>query len=157
MTFFALLVTLLLATGLPGCASTSQSAPRTPLRLPAGVSTLAVKATETGSVAYQRGNFDQARSLFEEAVKEAPQSGEAHYNLGLALYALGESGAARQEFMEAANLAPGHRVIWDSPALRPYGSPDSSVARTAPPPGGAAGGLGGLGGLGGMGRGGYPR
>ncbi len=157
----ALLMTIACVAGVTACASSNKPVPRTPLRLAAGVSTAALSATQTGSAAYDRGDFAQARVSFEEAVKEAPQSGEAHYNLGLALYALGESGHARQEFIQAANLAPGHRVIWDSPALRPYGSPESSMAKSAaPPPGGGAGGrggLGGLGGLGGMGRGGSPR
>jgi hypothetical protein len=43
----------------------------------------------------------------------------------LALNALGDTEQARQQFLEAANLAPGDKVIWDSPALRPFGNPDS--------------------------------
>ena len=64
----------------------------------------------------------------------APTSAEAHYNLGLALFALGESDQAREHFIEAANLAPGDKVIWDSPALRPYGSPDSNIPKQVKDP-----------------------
>ena len=48
---------------------------------------------------------------------------EAHYNLALTLVSQGSREEAEHHFIEAANLAPGHKVIWDSPPLRPYGSP----------------------------------
>jgi tetratricopeptide (TPR) repeat protein len=81
-----------------------------------------VTLTEQGTQAYQARQFDDAKNYFSQAVEAAPQSGPAHYNYALALNALGDSEQARQQFMEAANLAPGDKVIWDSPALRPYGN-----------------------------------
>ena len=84
-----------------------------------------VTLTEQGTQAYQAKQFDDAKNYFSQAVAAAPQSGPAHYNYALALNALGDSEQARQQFMEAANLAPGDKVIWDSPALRPYGNPES--------------------------------
>jgi hypothetical protein len=50
----------------------------------------------------------------------------------LALYALGDTEQARPQFMEAANLAPGDPVIWDSPALRPFGDPKLPNKYTKP-------------------------
>jgi tetratricopeptide (TPR) repeat protein len=84
-----------------------------------------VTLTEQGTQAYQAKQFDDAKNYFSQAVAEAPQSGPAHYNYALALNVMGDAEQARQQFMEAANLAPGDKVIWDSPALRPYGNPES--------------------------------
>ncbi len=90
----------------------------------------AVTLTEQGTQAYQAKQFDDAKNYFSQAVAEAPQSGPAHYNYALALNALGDTEQARQQFMEAANLAPGDKVIWDSPALRPYGNPEAPKKKT---------------------------
>ncbi|MBM4133966.1 MAG: tetratricopeptide repeat protein [Nitrospira sp.] len=92
-------------------------------------STVAVQANEQGTKAYQSRQFDIAKVSFEQTVAAAPDSGEAHYNLGLALFAMGDNDAARDHFIEAANLAPGNKVIWDSPALRQYGNPDSRLPK----------------------------
>ena len=81
--------------------------------------------TEQGTQAYQARQFDDAKNYFSQAVATAPQSGPAHYNYALALNALGDTEQARQQFMEAANLAPGDKVIWDSPALSPFGNVES--------------------------------
>ncbi len=102
---------------------------RAPLPLPMSASTVAVQANEQGTKAYQSRQFDAAKVSFEQTVAAAPDSGEAHYNLGLALFAMGDNDAAREHFIEAANLAPGNKVIWDSPALRQYGSPDPNIRK----------------------------
>ena len=99
--------------------------PLVPLALESGVKPQAVALTDQGAQAYQAGQFDEAKLLFSQAVDAAPQSGPAHYNYALALNALGDTAQARQQFMEAANFAPGDKVIWDSPALRPYGNPEA--------------------------------
>lgn len=85
----------------------------------------AVVLTEQGTQAYQAKQFEDAKKYFEQAVAVVPQSGQAHYNFALALNALGNAEVARQHFLEAANLAPGDQIIWDSPALAPYGDPDT--------------------------------
>lgn len=101
-----------------------------------------------GTAHYQAQRLEPARDEFLIAVKAGPTCAEAHYNLGLALMYLGEKDAARKHFLEAADLAPGHQVIWDSPALRPYGEPQKerkkeTAAERAP---GAFGNRGGDGG-----------
>ena len=85
----------------------------------------AMVLTEQGTQAYQTKQFEDAKKYFEQAVAVVPQSGQAHYNFALALNALGDAEAARRHFLDAANLAPGDQIIWDSPALAPYGDPDT--------------------------------
>ena len=72
---------------------------------------------------YKEHRLEEAKVKFLAAVSDGPKCAEAHYNLGLALSYLGAKDEARGHFLEAANLAPGNQVIWDSPALRPYGEP----------------------------------
>jgi Tfp pilus assembly protein PilF len=110
-------------------ACSHKPAARTPLNLSSRASSTALSYTEQGTRDYQSGRYPEAKTAFELAVKAAPTSGEAHYNLGLTLFALGETEQAREHFIEAANLAPGHKVIWDSPALRPYGSPEPTITK----------------------------
>jgi Tfp pilus assembly protein PilF len=111
------------------CSSKSKAKQLSPLALmEGGVKPQAITLTEQGTQAYQAKQFEEAKGYFAQAMAAAPQSGQAHYNYALALNALGDAEAARQHFLEAANLAPGDKVIWDSPALSPYGNPSSPKA-----------------------------
>jgi len=119
---------LLLSVGSVACSSKRK--PLVPLSLTdPGATSQATMWTAQGSHAYQDKQFGEAKQYFEQALAVAPESGQAHYNYALALTALGEAAEARQHFLDAANLAPGDKVIWDSPALAPYGDPDTK-ART---------------------------
>jgi tetratricopeptide (TPR) repeat protein len=100
-----------------------------PLALQPNISQDLIQVNAQGIQEYQSRQFDQAKGHFEQVATGAPNAAEAHYNLGLALFALGESDQAREHFIEAANLAPGDKVIWDSPALRAYGSPDANIQK----------------------------
>jgi tetratricopeptide (TPR) repeat protein len=122
--FLSILGILLLLFGSVACAM-GKAKPLVPLALEEGMKPQAVTLTEQGTQAYHAKQFDEAKNYFSQAMAEAPQSGPARYNYALTLYALGDTEQARQQFMEAANLAPGDQVIWDSPALRPYGNPES--------------------------------
>jgi len=124
MKYLSMLGVVLLLVGAVAC-SKNKAKPLVPLALESGVKPQAVILTEQGMQAYQARQFDAAKNYFFQAVTAAPQSGPAHYNYALALNALGDTEQARQQFVEAANLAPGDKVIWDSPALRPFGSPES--------------------------------
>ena len=119
--YLSILGVVLLLVGLAACTK-SKAKPLVPLALESGVKPQAVALTEQGTQAYQVMQFNEAKNYFFQAIGEAPQSGPAHYNYALALNALGDTAQARQQFMEAANLAPGDKVIWDSPALSPYGN-----------------------------------
>jgi len=124
MKYLSMLGVILLLVGAVAC-SKSRAKPLVPLALEPGVKPQAVTLTEQGTQAYQAKQFDDAKNYFSQAVAAAPQSGPAHYNHALALNAVGDQEQARQQFMEAANLAPGDKVIWDSPALSPYGNPEA--------------------------------
>jgi tetratricopeptide (TPR) repeat protein len=124
MKYLSMLGVVLLLVGAVAC-SKNKAKPLVPLALESGVKPQAVVLTEQGTQAYQTRQFDEAKNYFFQAVAAAPQSGPAHYNYALALYALGDTEQARPQFMEAANLAPGDQVIWDSPALRPFGDPQA--------------------------------
>jgi tetratricopeptide (TPR) repeat protein len=121
---------LLLAWGLSACAGDSKKIKvREPLALSPSAAPNAQQYTSQGSSAYLAGRYDEAKSLFTQAASAAPNSGEAHYNLGLALFKLGDSDAAREQFFQAGVLAPGNKIIWDSPAHSPYGSPDGNIPK----------------------------
>lgn len=124
MKFLSMIGAILLVAGTAACFKTKEK-PLVPLALESGVKPQAVTLTEQGMQAYQSKQFNDAKNYFSQAVAEAPQSGPAHYNYALALNVIGDTDLARQQFMEAANLAPGDKVIWDSPALRPYGNVES--------------------------------
>jgi Tfp pilus assembly protein PilF len=111
---------------LGAAACSSKRKPLVPLAMTdADAKPQALLLTEQGTQAYNAKQFEEAKNYFEQAVSVVPQSGQAHYNYALALNALGKPEVARQHFLEAANLAPGDKVIWDSPALAPYGDPDT--------------------------------
>ena len=114
---------------LPACSSAPKPTVRVPLAVGPGVPPMVVKLTQQGTQAHQSGQYEQAQTYFEQAVSLAPTSAEAHYNLGLSLFARGDTDRAREQFIEAANLAPGNKVIWDSPALRPFGSPEPTITK----------------------------
>ena len=141
-TWLLMLGVILVLTASVACSLKSKAKPLVPLALESGVKPQVVTLTEQGTLAYQAKQFDEAKQYFSKAVAEVPQSGPARYNYALALYALGDTEEARQQFMEAANLAPGDQVIWDSPALRPYGDPESPKKNQPRGPGGARSGPG---------------
>jgi len=141
MKYLSMLGVIFFLVGAVAC-SWSKTQPLVPLALESGVKPQAVVLTEQGTQAYQARQFDDAKNYFSQAVVAAPQSGPAHYNYALALYALGDTEQARPQFMEAANLAPGDQVIWDSPALRPFGDPKSPKKLKGPLPGTSRPGIG---------------
>ena len=116
-----------------GGACSQKRKPLVPLVLDSEVKAQATALTEQGTHAYQAQQYEEAKQYFEQAMAAAPQSGPAHYNYALALNALGDSEVARQHFLEAANLSPGDKTIWDSPALSPYGNPDNKNRTKARP------------------------
>jgi tetratricopeptide (TPR) repeat protein len=63
------------------------------------------------------GQWEGAKQHFEAALAASPDLAEARYNLGWTLYRLGAMQQGDTHFIEAANLAPGNKVIWDSPPL----------------------------------------
>jgi Flp pilus assembly protein TadD len=91
------------------------------LAAPPDASPAAAVANAEGIALYEAGQWEAAKAKFEEAIQAQPTLAEAHYNLGLVYEALRDERTARKHFVEAANLAPGHKVIWNSPAFRRFG------------------------------------
>ena len=143
MKYLSMLGAILLLVGTVACSMMSKAKPLVPLALEPGVTPQVVTLTEQGTQAYQAKHFDDAKNYFSQAVAAAPQSGPAHYNYALALHAMGDTEQAHQQFIEAANLAPGDKVIWDSPALSPYGNVESPKKKFIPPTAPGRQGMGG--------------
>lgn len=106
-----------------GACSHSKPKPLVPLELAYDAKAETIALNGQATQAFLTGQMAEAKNLFAQVVAAAPDSGQAHYNYALTLNALGQTDQARQEFITAANLAPGDKVIWDSPALRPFGNP----------------------------------
>ncbi len=102
------------AGGGKGTLETALSAP--PKSVPA-----AAAAIEEGNKLFYARQWEAAKAQYETAIQAQPTLAEAHYNLGLVYDALRNDKEARKHFVEAANLAPGNKIIWSSPALRQYG------------------------------------
>lgn len=80
------------------------------------MSATAAQPNEEGILAYRQNQWVPAKQHFEAAILAAPSLVEAHYNLGMVLYKLRVLKEGDRHFIEAANLAPGNKVIWNSPA-----------------------------------------
>jgi hypothetical protein len=137
-----------------GCAS-PKPAPQLVLDPPPNAVEEARVLLVEGNQLFTEGRWEPARRQFQGAIERQSDLAEAHYNLALSLERLGDRANAKKHYIEAANLAPGHKVIWDSPPLRRFGNvPDAPYETGATPGvpgvGGMGGGMGGFGG-GGMG------
>ena len=108
-----------------GACTHAKPKPLVPLELAYGAKAETIAINSQATQAFLSGQMAEAKNLFAQVVAAAPDSGQAHYNYALTLNALGQTDQARQEFITAANLAPGDKVIWDSPALRPFGNPEA--------------------------------
>ena len=69
---------------------------------------------------YDQGHFDVALKHFTAAVKEDPQSAEAHYDVALALDKIGDHKAASEHFKKAAELGQNNPEIQNSGILKAH-------------------------------------
>jgi tetratricopeptide (TPR) repeat protein len=69
---------------------------------------------------------------YQEAINVQFSLGEAHYNLGLALYRRSLYAEARPHFKKAAQLEPFNEVIWNAPPFRKYGTVEPNTPPPAP-------------------------
>jgi tetratricopeptide (TPR) repeat protein len=76
---------------------------------------------EEGNKQFAAREWEAAKTQYVAAIKAHPTLAEAHYNLALTLEMMGDQAGAKREYIQAANLAPGHKIIWDSPPLRKHG------------------------------------
>lgn len=105
-----------------------QSVPKpTVLPAPSGTNATALHHNDEGIQAYQQQQWESAKQHFEAAIAASPELAEAHYNLGLILYRLGAMQEGDGHFINAANLAPGHKIIWDAPPLKNVAVPEKAA------------------------------
>jgi Flp pilus assembly protein TadD len=69
---------------------------------------------------YNLGHFDVALKHFQTAVKDDPQSAEAHYNLALALDGTGDHKGATEHFKTAHDLGKNNQDIQNSDILKKH-------------------------------------
>jgi Tfp pilus assembly protein PilF len=104
-----------------GCSSQSEKA-GTVLPSPTGTKPAAATQVEKGNALFATRDFAGAEQAFREAIAADSMLAEAHYNLALTLDRTGHQEEAKKHYIEAANLAPGNKIIWDSPPLREHTS-----------------------------------
>ena len=109
-----------------GCQSSSKPK-QTVLPAPVDTPAAAARHNDAGIQAYQLGQWDGARQHFEAAIVASPELAEAHYNLGKTLYRLGAMREGDTHFIQAANLAPGNKIIWSSPPLAGVSVPEKET------------------------------
>ncbi|SLM49526.1 conserved exported protein of unknown function [Nitrospira japonica] len=114
MSLMPWLMTLIL---LAGCASAMPQIPATVLSAPAGTNAEINAQLERGNALFASRDWAGAEKVYREVVSFEPSMAEAHYNLAVALDHQGKQADARKHYVEAANLAPGNKVIWDSPVF----------------------------------------
>ncbi|MDT7042085.1 tetratricopeptide repeat protein [Candidatus Nitronereus thalassa] len=143
---------------LGACTTAPKEVKQPTLHAPTNANPMASSAISEGNELFASGRWQAAREQYEKAIAVQHTVAEAHYNLALTLDQMGNREEARAHYMEAANLAPGHQVIWNSPVLRRYGDVpvDSKKGNASAPVLPSLGGAGGLlGGGGGGAPGGY--
>lgn len=135
---------------LGACASKPEAVKQPTLNAPVSASLSVRSAMSEGNQLFASGRWEAAKAQYEKVLQEKKTIAEAHYNLALVFDRLGKREEARPHYMEAANLAPGNQVIWNSPVLRRYGDvaveKSNAAAPALPSLGGAGGALGGGGG-----------
>jgi tetratricopeptide (TPR) repeat protein len=111
-----------------GCSSKSGKE-RSVLSAPVGTKPEAAAQVEKGNTLFASRDLAGAEQAFRQAIVADAGLAEAHYNLALTLDRAGRKDEAKKHYIEAANLAPGNKVIWDSPPLNHSGGLDHDIER----------------------------
>ncbi|MCG3777552.1 MAG: hypothetical protein JW388_0246 [Nitrospira sp.] len=110
-------MSLLVLVSLTACTSLIAKSPAV-LPAPAGTSSTVVMQLERGNALFAAQKWAEAEAAYRQTIAAAPTVAEAHYNLATVLYRAGRTVEANTHYTEAANLAPGNKVIWDAPTFR---------------------------------------
>ena len=116
-----------------GCMGEPEKPPQLTLNAPFGSKPDVIEAINEGNQRFAMGRWNSAKTYYEQALQAQPDLAEAHYNLGLVYERLGDRQQARHYYIEAANLAPGHKTIWDSPPLKRHGNVQIKEEDVPPP------------------------
>jgi Flp pilus assembly protein TadD len=111
-----IIVLLCLAGGCAGRAAKTT----TVLPAPAGTKPETAALLERGNGLFASQDWAGAEEAFRRTITADAGLAEAHYNLAVTLDRMGKRAEAKKHYIEAANLAPGHKVIWDSPPLQTH-------------------------------------
>ncbi len=90
-----------------------------------------VKALVEGNKLFADHRWTATMKKYEEAIQADPSLAEAHYNLALTLDQQGRFSESRPHYIKAADLAPGHPVIWNAPPFRQYKTFEPDTAEQA--------------------------
>jgi tetratricopeptide (TPR) repeat protein len=91
------------------------------LAAPAGSPAEVMAKLEEGNRLFSTKDYARAEQSYRQTIAAYPDLAEAHYNLAVTIDRMGNRGEAKKHYLEAANLAPGNKVIWDSPPFREMG------------------------------------
>ncbi len=116
----AFLIPLAISSLLAACAS-HKAPPTNILVAPAGTSAKAAPFMAEGERLFNAKDYTGASAAFQNAIAQQSDLAEAHYNLAVSLDRMGNRTDAKKHYITAANLAPGNKVIWDSPPMREIG------------------------------------
>jgi len=106
--------------GALGCAS-AKAPPSSVLSAPNGSPADVIANLEEGNRLFSAKDYAGAEQSYRRTIAAYPNLAEAHYNLAITIDRMGNRGEAKKHYLEAANLAPGNKVIWDSPPFRESG------------------------------------
>ena len=113
---------LLVVVIIGGCAGHTAHQKEQPLDPRVGADAEAVTYILEGNHFFAQQRYRDAASKYEAAINVQSSLGEAHYNLGLALYRRSLYVEARPHFKKAAQLEPFNKVIRNAPPFRKYGT-----------------------------------
>ncbi len=115
-----------------GCAGPSAHPNGQPLEPLANADPEAAKYLIEGNHRFGDHQWTTAIRKYEEAIHVQPSLAEAHYNLALTLDQQGRFSESRPHYLKAADLAPGHPVMWNAPPFRHYGTVEPETHLQAP-------------------------
>jgi len=102
---------------LAGCAKSAAPAAMV-LPVPPNTNPEVAAQLDRGNQLFASRNWAGAEQAFRQAIAADAALAEAHYNLAVTLDRMGNQTEAKKHYIDAANLAPGNKIIWDSPPLR---------------------------------------
>lgn len=126
--FLMFLLSLLVA----GCATPSIHHEEQTLPPPQKADLVAAQALLEGNKLFAEHQWTAATRKYKAAIQAQPTLAEAHYNLAMTLEQQGIFLESRSHYKKAADLAPGHPVIWNAPPFRQYGTVESDTQEQAP-------------------------